>query len=104
MEFNWELLIGTWVHAHEYDGENAIVFVPDTTPLPPSRGRTRYTFLPGNKVKKTMFGPSDKNENFEGTWSVDALPTIVMTISNRAPERLTIISIDRNRLVFERIR
>lgn len=67
-----ERLLGSWTHAHEEDDEGVQAFRPASAELPPSRGRTRYTFLPGHRATTGAPGPDDRGTVNDGTWTLES--------------------------------
>ena len=61
-------LIGDWTHAHERDAGEALAYVPASTPLPPSRGRSGFAFAADGTVRRIRPGPTDRPEADRGTW------------------------------------
>jgi len=64
-------LIGTWVHAHEEDGEGKTVYRPSDWPLPRSRGRSTIVLRAAGKAEVIFPGPTDRSQRREGTWSLN---------------------------------
>lgn len=67
-----ERLLGSWAHAHEEDDEGVQAFRPASAELPPSRGRVRYTFLPGHRATTGTPGPDDRGAVHDGTWTLES--------------------------------
>lgn len=64
-------IVGSWVHAHERDHDDARVFAEGTTPLPPSRGRRRLKLLPDGTFAEAMAGADDRLAVSSGTYAYD---------------------------------
>lgn len=64
-------LLGHWIHSHEEDSGNLMVFRPNTHQLPPSRGRYEYRLEKGGKLLLIQPDPTDKRKSTEGSWSLD---------------------------------
>ncbi len=96
------LLHGRWLHAHEEDSADKITYRSATSPLPPSRGRTGYEFLPEGRLRRIAPGADDRTASSDGTWSVDSEGRIVIRLSGGATETLKVVALDHERLVVER--
>jgi hypothetical protein len=91
-----------WLHAHEEDSPGRAVFRPDSHPLPPSRGRFGYQFLPGGRVKKLGPGPTDRRSSQDGTWSMDPTGRITVRIPGQPDEVLEVESLEDDRLIVKK--
>jgi hypothetical protein len=95
-------LAGDWVHSHEEDSGNLMVFRPATYAFPPSRGRYEYRLEPGGVMQVGRPGPTDKRESGGGTWSLEDGGTLVLRPAGGQPLRYTIVSVDSERLVVSK--
>lgn len=59
-----------WVHSHEEDTDDEMVFRPATYPFPPSRGRTSFELRPDGTYLESSPGPVDLPEESSGWWSL----------------------------------
>ncbi len=64
-------VLGSWVHSHEEDQGDRQTFRSADHPLPPARGRTRFTLLPGHRAVVGRPGPDDRGTTNDGTWALD---------------------------------
>ncbi|MEP9386488.1 hypothetical protein [Mesorhizobium sp. KR9-304] len=69
MDRKTEILLGQWAHSAEEDTGDVLVFRQQDYPLPPSRGRRKLAFYPGNQVKSAGVAPNDVNRVTSGTWA-----------------------------------
>ena len=92
-----------WVHSHEEDHGDDMVFRPASYRFPPSRGRRSIELRPGGSLTRGGPGPTDRRVRSEGRWEVDgrtmklypassATPTEVLEIVSAAPDRLVLRS------------
>jgi hypothetical protein len=95
-------LTGEWVHSHEDDSENQMVFRPATYAFPPSRGRSRYRLEKGGVLQVVRPGPTDKPESVGGNWTLEDGGTLVLRPADGHPLRFPIVSVDGERLVVSR--
>jgi hypothetical protein len=63
-------LAGHWVHSHEEDSDEEMVFRPASHPFPPSRGRASFELRPDGSYVERAPGPDDRPVESEGRWSL----------------------------------
>jgi hypothetical protein len=95
-----ELLERRWVHSHEEDTDDEMVFRPADRTFPPSRGRTSFELRPDGTYVETSPGPVDVPVESEGSWSLEGdrltlgaggdRPGHAWEISSAEPDRLTV--------------
>jgi hypothetical protein len=98
-----EVLGRRWVHVHEEDTDDEMVFRPADTPLPPARGRERFEFKPDGTFLEAAPGPTDAPEEREGSWKLEEGKLVLE--SDQAPEGMRVLeiaSVDKNRLVVKK--
>ncbi len=96
-------LRGRWVHAHERDTDEHMVFVPADTELPPSRGRRELDLGEGGEGTEAGPGPTDRPEARAARWELTDDDDLVI----RSPEggeawRALVVSADADQLVLAR--
>jgi hypothetical protein len=69
-EVNRSLLTQRWLHSHEEDQGDELVFRPASWPFPPSRGRTGFDLLPDGTMRSAGPGRDDRPGSAEGTWDL----------------------------------
>jgi hypothetical protein len=79
-------LEGRWVHSHEEDTAEEMVFRPASYDFPRSRGRQSFELRPDGSYAGSAPGPADKPEPSEGSWSLEggnrlALPDRTLEIT-----------------------
>jgi len=81
-------LEGRWVHSHEEDTADEMVFSSASSgyEFPRSRGRQAFELRPDGSYVGSAPGPADKPEPSEGTWALEggnrlALPDRVLEIT-----------------------
>ena len=60
-----------WVHSHEEDTDDELVFRPSGYAFPPSRGREAIELQPGGSYAGSVPGPVDAPVPTEGEWSLE---------------------------------
>jgi hypothetical protein len=61
-----------WIHSHEEDTSDEIVFRPSSHRLPPSRGRRSFQLTPDGSMVEQGIGPDDRPTHISGSWSLNA--------------------------------
>lgn len=93
-----------WVHAHEEDSDEEMVFRPAEHPLPPSRGRMAFELHPDGTFHESGLGAADVPEEADGTWELEAGERIVLGAGagGGVPRVMEVASCDGERLVVKR--
>jgi hypothetical protein len=60
-----------WVHSHEEDTSDEMVFRPASYRFPPSRGRKAFQLDSGGKLLNFGIGADDRTVEGEGRWQLD---------------------------------
>ena len=66
-----EHLAGRWVHSHEEDTDDELVFRSADYAFPPSRGREAIELHPDGSYAGSVPGPVDKPEPTGGEWTLE---------------------------------
>jgi hypothetical protein len=103
MEKQASLLLQAWMHSHEEDSGNEVVFRPATFPFPRSRGRTGYDFHPDGTVRATGPGRDDRAVSSVGRWEILAPDTLVVSVPGEERQELKIHSVVADKLVLEKL-
>jgi hypothetical protein len=61
---------GKWVHSHEEDTADEMVFRPATHSFPPSRGRRSFELRSDGSMIDHRIGPDDRPSSRSGSWDV----------------------------------
>ncbi len=93
-------LIGHWIHSHEEDSSNQLVFRHPDHAFPPSRGRAEYRLDSGGMLLNTRPGPTDRRESAEGSWSLEEDATLLLQPAGQSPQRFRVVSIEPDKLVL----
>jgi hypothetical protein len=98
------LLTRTWLHAHEEDQGDVLVYRPNTYNFPPSRGRTGFAFEQNGLFTQYDIAPTDGVEGRKGQWLVMDEHTLRISLNDkRDPDYLLeIVSLDANLLKVRR--
>ncbi len=96
---------GHWVHAHEQDTENEMVFNRAGTDLPPSRGRMALDLRADGTFAESGLGAVDVPEESTGRWTLEG-ETITLSegAAQGVPREMKIVSADDEKLVVRKRR
>lgn len=94
-------LEGGWVHAHEEDTEDELVFRPATHPLPPSRGRASLELRADGSYEERAPGAADVPELSEGRWSLHG-DRLVLDAPGGKGRTVEVASVAGDRLVLRK--
>ncbi len=61
----------TWLHAHEEDHGDTVVYRPNTYAFRPSRGRTGFQIEPNGVLTQYDIAPTDGLEKRAGKWRIE---------------------------------
>jgi hypothetical protein len=92
----------TWLHSHEEDSADEMVFRPAAFPFPRSRGRAGYEFRPDGSVVVSGPGPADKPGSATGRWEMKDPGELLVTIPGEPDRSLKVASIAPDKLVLTR--
>lgn len=92
---------GRWVHAHEQDTDEEMIFVSPARPLPPSRGRTSFELRSDGTYVESSPGPVDAPIESTGSWWLDG-ERLVWAAEGDRQTRWEIMAADGERLVLKR--
>jgi hypothetical protein len=101
-EYREKLLRGRWVHSHEEDTDDEMVFRPETHPFPPSRGRVSFELRPDGTYAASSPGPVDVPESSTGLWSLEGGRLILGTDHDRPDHLWEITGVNDRRLTVRR--
>jgi hypothetical protein len=94
--------VGHWVHSHEEDTGDELVFRPASYPFPPSRGRRSLQLRPDGTYLERAPGPVDVPVESEGSWSLDGDRLVLGATSDRGGEAWRVTAAEGDRLTLRR--
>jgi hypothetical protein len=98
-----ELLYGRWVHAHEEDSEEEMVYRPADSDLPPSRGRRGLERNPDGSYADIRLGPDDRPQRAAGHWDIEGDDQLVVEAEDGASRRtLRVVAADGDAVVVRK--
>lgn len=95
-------LAQTWVHSHEEDGTDTMVFRPSSFKFPPSRGRRSFQLRADGSLVSSGPGPDDRAVRADGAWTLDNSDVLTLQPTGKAPSSMKIVSADPTRLVVKK--
>jgi hypothetical protein len=100
------LLEKHWVHSHEEDTADEVVYRPSTHAFPRSRGRSRIELRGDGRYVEHPIGPADRPLAQRGTWELgdEQPPSLHLSPEKDGPRVLRIVSVGADRLVVKRER
>jgi len=97
------LLNQKWVHSHEEDTAEEMVFRPSTFKFPPSRGRRGFELHPDGTAQILGIAPSDAPQQHMGTWSVGSEKQLMVQVpALQQTQSMTVLSVSPDRLVVKK--
>jgi hypothetical protein len=97
-----DVLTQPWVHSHEEDTDNEMVFRPASFNFPRSRGRSGFDLKPDGSLVESGPGPTDRRQQSQGTWKLDGDKLVFYGGSGQPGRVLQIVSAAKDRLVVKR--
>ena len=93
---------GHWVHSHEEDDGDELVFRPAGYGFPPARGRTALDLRADGTYTERAPGPVDVPVEHEGSWSLDGDRLVLAAADDRPRQAFTVGAVDAGRLTVRR--
>jgi hypothetical protein len=97
-----EAVVGHWVHAHEEDTDDEMVFRPASHPLPPSRGRMALDLRPDGTYVESSPGPVDLPVESSAEWALEGDRLVLAGPGDRPGDAWEVAAADPDRLVVRR--
>jgi hypothetical protein len=91
-------LLGRWLHSHEEDEGDVLIYRPAGYDLPPARGRRGLEFRPDGELVVIGPGPADKPEAAAGHWEPAGGHRARVSLPSGEPHELEIVSAAPDRL------
>ena len=93
-----------WVHSHEEDTADEMVFRPASHTFPPSRGRKAFQLDPDGKLLNFAIGPDDRTVENEGRWQLDSSNKLTLEPAKAAASKsvMQLLHVDRDKLIVKK--
>jgi hypothetical protein len=96
------IITQAWIHSHEEDSGDELVFRPAAYSFPPSRGRTGYDLRSNGTLRLTGPSPEDRQSSSDGTWQLTEPGELVLNVAGQGVRRYVITSLSKDKLVLKR--
>lgn len=101
--FDPKNLLGKWVHSHEEDTGDLLVYRHAEYPFPRSRGRDGLELLASGVATATMIAPTDGNQSKTGQWKLTPDDTLLVKGKDgKSIQSTKVISAETGKLVLAR--
>lgn len=104
MNLSDELVDKPWLHSHEEDTADEMIFRPASFAFPPSRGRSGFVLQPGGTAVLTGPDPSDRPSDRPATWQIEGGERLVLQGPGDSARILEIKSATPDKLVVKNSR
>jgi hypothetical protein len=92
-----------WLHSHEEDTAEEMVFRPPTFKFPPSRGRTGFELRPDGTAQVLGIAPTDAPQEHLGSWSIGNEKQLTVHVpALQQTQSMTVLSVSPDRLVVKK--
>ena len=98
---NMQWLYKNWVHSHEEDSDNEMVFRPSTYKFPPARGRDSMDLKQDGSLILGGSAPDDRKTLKQSDWAIDK-DTLILNHSEADSRKMKIKSLTSDKLVIEK--
>lgn len=101
MDINFKYITGTWLHSHEEDTADSMVYRHADYAFPPSRGRNGYEFQKDYTGTYIGIAARDGSTSDRFTWRVseDVVNQVMLIFGNGVKRVLTLSALNDDRLV-----
>lgn len=99
--FNEDELIGRWVHSHEEDKANVVVYRNSNYLFPRSRGRRAITLEKGGVAVVEYPGPDDRPVRSTGTWTLEGDKLKISTPG--WPQEFKLVNVSPDLVTFQKL-
>jgi hypothetical protein len=99
---NSAVLSQTWVHSHEEDSADKMVFRPSSYRFPPSRGRKSFQLQANGTLVSSGPGPDDRTTSATGVWKLEDADRLTLQPAGAAKTSMKILSAEPDRLVVKK--
>ena len=97
-------ILGHWLHSHEEDTQDVMIYRPANYNFPPSRGRIGFEFREGGELVYYGIGRADGSEQFSGSWVIERSDQVIIKVDSEhiKPIVLQVLSCDDQTLQVKR--
>jgi hypothetical protein len=93
-----------WIHSHEEDTPQEMVFRPATYPFPRSRGRSGFELRPDGTYVEAGIAPTDGPKRTQGKWQLheDGGLALYQNAQTEPSRLMHVVSVEDGRLVIRK--
>lgn len=93
-----------WVHSHEEDTSDEMVFRPASYRFPPSRGRKAFQLSIDGKLVNFGIGADDRTVQSEGRWQLDDRNRLTLQAAapGTGPSVMQLLQVEPDKLVVKK--
>jgi hypothetical protein len=95
-------LVGKWLHSHEEDTPDTMVFRPVTHSFPPSRGRRGFELRPDGTMVDQAIAPDDRRSSRQGTWQLTGNNQLQLQPVDAGSSTMQVVQATQDKLVVRR--
>jgi len=75
-------ILGHWIHSHEEDAQDVMVYRPENYNFPPSRGRRGFEFREGGELVYFGIDRANGAEQFSGSWVIEGSNLVRINVNS----------------------
>jgi hypothetical protein len=97
-------LLQKWVHSHEEDTAEEMVFRPASYAFPRSRGRKSFELGPNGRLATSAIGADDRSVQGQGSWQLDNDDKLTLQSAGASASRseMRLLHVESDRLVVKK--
>lgn len=97
-----DAVVGHWVHSHEEDTDDEMVYRPASYPFPPARGRTSFELRPDGSYVERSPGPVDVPVESKGSWTLEGRRLFLGAEGDRPGQGWEVTAAEPDRLALKK--
>jgi hypothetical protein len=103
-EIDRKALAQKWVHSHEEDTDDEMVFRPASYAFPPARGRKSFELDAGGRLVTSGIGPDDRPVRGQGEWQLEGSDKLALEPAGPGTRKtvLQILRVGPDKLVVKK--
>ena len=97
-----DVLVGSWIHSHEEDTAEEMVFRPASHAFPPARGRLTLELRADDTYVESSPGPVDVPEESQGHWALEGDRLVLEGRGERPGHAWQVVAAEADRLAVRK--
>lgn len=90
-----------WIHSHEEDIGDILVYRPIDYPFPPARGREGLEFRENGEFIRYGIGPTDRSLAAPGQWSIQEPNVVQVSFPDQRASSYTLTILECNEQILK---